>query len=134
MTQGSSSGDMPQALPNSTLAIISLVAGILGISLFPIVGSIVAVITGYMAKNEIRDSAGTLGGDGLATAGLVLGWAGIALTVIGLCIFGALVAVPACAVLFGLATEGTTSLLLPAFLGPSGDVQPACAVQVSQKV
>ena len=40
---------------NSTLAIVSLVSGILGWSLVPFLGAIVAVITGHMAKKEIRD-------------------------------------------------------------------------------
>ena len=38
-----------------------------------------------MAKGEIRNSGGTLSGDGLATAGLVLGYIGIGLTVLGIC-------------------------------------------------
>ena len=58
---------------SSSLAIVSLVSGILGLCL-PLLGGIVAVITGHMAKKEIRASGGTLGGNGLATAGLVLGY------------------------------------------------------------
>ena len=71
----------------STMAIVSLVAGILGWTLVPTLGAIIAVITGYMAKNEIRQSGGALGGDGLATAGLVLGWVHLALAAIGICLF-----------------------------------------------
>ena len=44
-------------LPNSTMAVVSLVSGILGLTLLPILGSIVALIVGYIAKQEIRDSA-----------------------------------------------------------------------------
>lgn len=76
---------LPPARPNSTMAIVSLVSGILGLTLFPFLGSIVAVITGYMAKREIRDSQDALAGDGLATAGLVMGWIGIALGVLSIC-------------------------------------------------
>jgi hypothetical protein len=76
----------PTQPPNSTLAIVSLVAGILGLTVFPTIGSIVAIITGYMAKNEIRDSGGAIGGGGLATAGLIMGWIGVALGLIGICI------------------------------------------------
>jgi hypothetical protein len=57
---------------NSSLAIVSLVSGIVGLCL-PLLGGIVAVITGHMAKKEIHASGDTLGGNGLATAGLVLG-------------------------------------------------------------
>jgi hypothetical protein len=77
---------VPYQSPNSSMAIVSLVAGILGITFFPLLGSIVALITGYAAQKEIRESAGALGGEGMATAGLVMGWIGIGLSVIGLCI------------------------------------------------
>jgi hypothetical protein len=73
------------AQQNSTTAIISLVAGILGLTVFPGIGSIIAVITGHMAKGEIRRSGGTLGGDGAATWGLVLGYIGVVLLVLSIC-------------------------------------------------
>ena len=69
--------------PNSTMAIVSLVSGILGWSFIPLLGSLIAIITGHMAKKEIRESAGALGGDGLATAGLILGYIAIGLTICG---------------------------------------------------
>lgn len=72
--------------PNSTLAIIALVAGILGVTLFPILGSLVAVIAGPMAKREIDESGGTLGGESLASIGIILGWVGLALSFVGCCI------------------------------------------------
>lgn len=56
--------------------------GVLGWTLIPIVGGIIAVITGHMAKKDIRQSAGLLGGDGIATAGLILGYSNL---VVGLC-------------------------------------------------
>ncbi len=56
----------------------SLVLGILGWTLIPTIGSIAAIITGHMAKNEIKESMEDLGGDGMATAGLILGYANIA--------------------------------------------------------
>jgi hypothetical protein len=70
---------------NSTLAIVSLVSGILCWFMLPLVGAVVAVITGHMAKREIRESLGKLGGDGMATAGLVLGYIQLALTVLAIC-------------------------------------------------
>jgi len=70
---------------NSTTAIISLVSGILGWTFVPFLGSIVAVITGHMAKSEIKRSAGTIGGNGMATAGLILGYVAIALGICALC-------------------------------------------------
>jgi len=56
--------------------------GILSWILLPVVGGMIAVITGHLAKKEIRQSGGLLGGDGLAMAGLVLGYANI---ILGLC-------------------------------------------------
>jgi hypothetical protein len=73
----------PPVKPNSNMALASLILGILGWTVIPTIGSIGAIITGHMAKNEIRNSMGALGGDGMATAGLVLGYANIA---IGVCI------------------------------------------------
>ncbi|QDA56335.1 DUF4190 domain-containing protein [Thermomonas aquatica] len=66
----------------STLAIISLVSGILGWTLLPFLGSIAAVIFGHMARGEIRRQPDRLEGDGLAVAGLVLGYLSIALAVL----------------------------------------------------
>jgi hypothetical protein len=104
-----------QAAPQtSTTAIISLIAGILGITAFPIIGSIVAIVTGHMAKGEIARSNGTLGGGGLATAGLVLGYIGVGLTVLGVCVFGVAFGLPLClAVLASFSSSNTHSMLLP---------------------
>jgi hypothetical protein len=68
----------------STLAIVSLVSGLLGWSFVPWLGSLVAVVTGHLARAEIRREPGRLEGDGMAVAGLVLGYAMLALSFIGL--------------------------------------------------
>jgi hypothetical protein len=68
------------------MAIVSLIAGIVGLTLLPIIGSIAAVVTGYMARKEINASAGAISGNGLALAGLIMGWIGVALSIVGLCI------------------------------------------------
>jgi len=85
----------------SGLAITSLVCGILGWTLLPFIGSVVAILTGHMARGEIRRSNGQLDGDGLAVAGLLLGWISIGLMVLAVLavvfFFGGL------AVLLGLA-------------------------------
>ena len=69
--------------PTSSLSLTSLIMGIVGWVLLPVVGGLIAVITGHMAKKEIRQSNGLLGGDGMATAGLVLGYSNLALGVCG---------------------------------------------------
>src|SRR5258708_32385750 len=91
----------PTAQPNSTTAIISLIAGILGLTAFPIVGSLVAVVTGHMAKGEIARSNGTLGGGVLATGGLTLGCICLRLFVLGLVGVGLFFGVRICLGAFG---------------------------------
>ena len=100
------------ALQNSTTAIISLIAGIAGLTVFPVVGSIVAVILGHMAKGEIARSGGALGGGGAATAGLVLGYVGIGLTVLGLCGVGFFFLCPFLALLISPPTNNSWLPLL----------------------
>ena len=68
----------------STTAIISLVSGILGWTLLPFLGSIVAIITGHMARAEIRRNPDTMEGDGLALTGLVLGWASVIISLLAI--------------------------------------------------
>ena len=76
-------------LPTSTLALISLIAGILGFTALPILGGIVALFTGYAARKETRAVPAQFSGDGLATAGIIMGWIQVGLTVIGVCCFAA---------------------------------------------
>ena len=61
--------------PTSGMAIGSLICGLFFFA-FPI--SIIAVILGHLALSEIKRSAGRIQGHGMAIAGLVLGYAGIA--------------------------------------------------------
>jgi len=56
-------------------AVASLVLGI--VWLWP-VGAVLAVIFGYKARREIDQSGGRQSGRGMAVAGIVLGWIGIA--------------------------------------------------------
>ena len=72
----------PTPRQTSGLAVASLVGGILGWTLMPILGSLVGIICGHMARGEIRRSNGTMEGDGLAVAGLVLGWINVVLCVL----------------------------------------------------
>jgi len=60
---------------NNGLAIASLV---LGITWIWCIGSVLAIIFGIVAHRQIRESNGTQTGGGMATAGIVLGWLGIA--------------------------------------------------------
>ena len=51
-------------------------------TLLPFLGSVAAVVTGHMARSEIRRAPDRLEGDGLAIAGLVLGYLSIAMAVL----------------------------------------------------
>jgi hypothetical protein len=72
-------------LPASTLAVVSLIAGILSFVMIPVIGSIVALWAGYAARKETRATPPTASGDGMATAGIVMGWIHVGLVVVSLC-------------------------------------------------
>jgi len=55
-------------------AIASMVLGIIWIYW---IGSILALVFGYIAKSQIEQSGGREQGMGMAVAGIVLGWVGI---------------------------------------------------------
>ncbi len=77
----------PTPIQNSSNAIISLISGVMAwLGLFGL-GGILAIIFGHIAKNEIKKSGGQISGDGMATAGLVLGYLNIAVSVMGFCLF-----------------------------------------------
>jgi hypothetical protein len=78
---------MAEGTRTNTLAIVSMVAGIVGWVAIPLLAHIVAVVTGHMARGQIRGSAGAEDGDAFALIGLVLGYLGL----IGGCIVALLV-------------------------------------------
>jgi len=72
-----------QSVPETNaLAIVSLVFGILGWTLLPFIGMIVAIVTGHLALGQIRGSTGTQTGEGLAIAGLILGYVALAVGIL----------------------------------------------------
>ena len=73
------------AARTSSLAVVSLVFGLFCWCVLPFVGAIVAIICGHMARGEIRRGPvdAPIEGDGLAIAGLVLGYAQIVLCLLG---------------------------------------------------
>lgn len=74
-------------LPTSGLATVSMITGILGFVMAPVLCSIIAIITGYQARKETRSVPPRASGDGMATAGIVMGWIQIGLAVVALCCF-----------------------------------------------
>jgi hypothetical protein len=76
----------PAGTPRSTngLAIAAMVLGIVWVYWL---GSILALIFGYIAKGQINGSAGRQGGKGMAIAGIVLGWVGVATLLLCIVLF-----------------------------------------------
>jgi type II secretory pathway pseudopilin PulG len=61
------------------LAITSLIFGILSVTILPFLASVPAVIFGHVAQSKIKQSNGRVGGAGMALAGLIMGYIGVAL-------------------------------------------------------
>lgn len=69
----------------SGTAITSLIFGILTWVFLPFIGALVAVICGHVARGEIRRMPpGTIEGDGMAIAGLILGYLQLILCLLGI--------------------------------------------------
>ena len=70
------------ARPTNALAIVSLVAGLASYVVLPVIGAIVAIVTGHLARGEIRRTGE--GGAGMALAGLILGYVHLVIAVIAI--------------------------------------------------
>jgi hypothetical protein len=77
----------PPPQQQSSAAVASLVLGICGLVVCPLVCSVAALIYASRAFTEIDRSGGRLTGRDLAKAGQVMGWVGVALCVVGLLFF-----------------------------------------------
>ena len=68
-------------------AVASLVFGVLTWVMLPFIGAVLAVVLGHVARGEIRRAApGSVQGDGMALAGLVLGYTHLALVLLFLAV------------------------------------------------
>lgn len=83
LASGGSGYSAPPAAPTNGLAIASLVLGIAGLVFYVCgVASILALVFGYMARNQIDQSGGAQQGRGMAMAGIITGWIGVGILVI----------------------------------------------------
>jgi hypothetical protein len=73
----------PPAPRTAPLAVWSLVLAILSFFGGLFVTAIPAVICGHVARSRVRKSGGALGGLGLATVGLIVGYIGLAVSAMG---------------------------------------------------
>ena len=86
-TPTSPSPIVPQTVPHTpAVAIWSLILAVLSFTCGWLFTAIPAVICGHIARAKIRKSGGALGGKGIATAGLVLGYIGLVLGLIGVAV------------------------------------------------
>lgn len=74
----------PTGQKTNTLAIVSLVASIAGLVILWGIGSIAGVICGHISLGQIKKTGEQ--GRGMAVAGLIVGYVGIALAIIGVII------------------------------------------------
>ena len=88
------------ARPTNTLAVVALVSSIVGIFIIPILASIAAVILAPMARKQIRETGEN--GDGMAVAGMIVGWVGLGLWLV----VGLFILIP---VIFFAAAVGTST-------------------------
>ncbi|HEU5312340.1 MAG TPA: DUF4190 domain-containing protein [Candidatus Udaeobacter sp.] len=75
---------VPQAVRTAPVAIWSLVLAILSFTCGWLFTAVPAVICGHIARSKIRKSGGGLGGKGIATAGLILGYIALVLGIMGI--------------------------------------------------
>src|SRR5229473_2261001 len=66
-------------VPGDGKAVVSLILGILAIFPFSIFAGIPAVVLGHISRSSIARSMGRLKGEGMALAGLIMGYLSVAL-------------------------------------------------------
>ena len=86
-------GPIPGEIPTEGKATASMVLGILSVVCIGIFAGIPAIILGHMARKNIRSSLGRLKGDGMALAGIIMGYVSVAYTCVMLIIIAA-IAIP----------------------------------------
>lgn len=102
--ESSEAGPTPSRKIN-TLAVVSFVTALMGWTLLPVLGTLVSIITGHLARSEIRLKGEE--GDTFAIVGLVLSWVQVALLagtlLLAVLVFGGLAALLAW---LGVASSG----------------------------
>src|SRR5712691_12936101 len=76
---------VPQTVPRTPpVAIWSLILAVLSFTCGWLFTAIPAVLCGHIARSKIRKSGGTVGGKGIATAGLILGYIALVIGAMGI--------------------------------------------------
>lgn len=66
----------------TTSGIVALIFGILQFVALPVIGAVVALVAGYSSRNEAQRNPAV--SDDLGRIGRILGWIGVALTLVGI--------------------------------------------------
>lgn len=103
---------------NSPLAVWSLILGILAIISCGPISGIPAIICGHMARSKIKMEPDALTGDGMALAGLIMGYFSIVVVIL-LFIAGILIAIIA------------PSVIKMFQILHNGSPQPACSIIIN---
>ena len=106
------------APPTNTLAIASLVLAGVGWFMIPVLASIAAIVTGHMARGQIKMSHGREGGDALAIIALILGYLQLVVScVVPILVFGGVISVGSICSVCALLTD-PSSFDASALIGP----------------
>jgi cytochrome c biogenesis protein CcdA len=73
-------GAPPWQRGTNVLSVVSLVLSLLSFCVLPVVGAVAGIITGHVARRQIRETGEE--GAGLATAGIVVGWIHVGLALL----------------------------------------------------
>ena len=110
-------GQASSSSTTNTMAVVSLVSGVASWFFLPTIGAIIAIVTGHMARSQIKNSYGAESGDGLALVGLVLGYLNLVLSCLGilffLLFFGSLIGLSSCAILSDAASYVPANTVMP---------------------
>lgn len=95
---------------NNSLAIISFIMGILGLfGLIPLIGSILAVVLGHLARRQLAADP-SQAGDGIALAGLIMGYVGLVVACSGILVVTLFFSGSLMALIAGLASSASMLL------------------------
>ncbi|CAM8621092.1 Domain of unknown function DUF4190 [Acidimicrobiia bacterium] len=75
---------MGSVAPTAQEALWAMILGIASLVCCGFILGIPAIILGSNAKKKIASSGGTLGGEGMAKAGVILGWISVGLSIVGI--------------------------------------------------
>ena len=68
--------------PTPGSATAGLILSICGILFCPVIGGPLGLVFGYKARKQIQESNGQLSGGGMALAAIIMGWIGVAFTLL----------------------------------------------------